>query len=45
MLYTRTGQREQAHARLFAAVALYRAMNMTFWLQQAEAVLAEMEGL
>jgi tetratricopeptide (TPR) repeat protein len=45
MLYTRTGQREQAHAQLSAAVGLYRAMDMTFWLPQAEAVLAEMAGL
>jgi hypothetical protein len=39
-LYTKTGQREQAHAELAAAIELYRAMEMTFWLLQAEAVLA-----
>jgi tetratricopeptide (TPR) repeat protein len=29
-LYARTGQREQAHVALSAAIALYRAMDMTF---------------
>jgi tetratricopeptide (TPR) repeat protein len=41
-LYTATGQREQARAELSAAIALYRAMDMTFWLPQAEAALAQM---
>jgi hypothetical protein len=27
------------NTRLTAAIALYRAMNMTFWLPQAEAEL------
>ena len=40
-LYATTGQREQARAELSAAIALYRAMDMTFWLPQAEAVLAQ----
>jgi tetratricopeptide (TPR) repeat protein len=40
-LYARTGQREQAHAELATAIALYRAMEMTFWLPQAEVVLAQ----
>ena len=40
-LYAKTGQREQAHAELSAAIDLYRAMNMTFWLPQAEAALAQ----
>jgi tetratricopeptide (TPR) repeat protein len=39
-LYTQTGQREQARAALIAAIDLYRAMDMTFWLPQAEAALA-----
>ena len=43
-LYARTGQAEQAHAELAAAIALYRAMDMTFWLPQAEAVLARVRG-
>ncbi len=42
-LYTRTGQRQQAHAALSAAIDLYRAMDMTFWLPQAEGVLAQIE--
>jgi tetratricopeptide (TPR) repeat protein len=38
------GQREQARAELSAAIALYRDMDMTFWLPQAEAALAQVEG-
>jgi tetratricopeptide (TPR) repeat protein len=41
-LYVRTGEREQAHAELSAAIDLYRAMDMTFWLPQAETALARM---
>jgi hypothetical protein len=40
-LYARIGQREQARAELSAAIALYRAMDMIFWLPQAEAALAQ----
>jgi hypothetical protein len=40
----KTDQREQAPAELSAAIDLYRAMDMTFWLPQAEAALAEVEG-
>jgi class 3 adenylate cyclase/tetratricopeptide (TPR) repeat protein len=40
-LYAATGQPEQAHAELSAAIDLYRAMEMTFWLPQAEAALAQ----
>jgi tetratricopeptide (TPR) repeat protein len=43
-LYARTGQREQARAALCAAIDLYRAMDMVFWLPQTEAVLAQVEG-
>jgi tetratricopeptide (TPR) repeat protein len=43
-LYAMTGQREQARAELNAAIELYRAMDMTFWLPQAEATLAQVEG-
>jgi MalT-like TPR region len=43
-LYATTGQREQARAELSAAITLYRAMDMTFWLPQAEAALAQVEG-
>jgi tetratricopeptide (TPR) repeat protein len=41
-LYARIGQREQAHAALSTAVELYRAMEMSLWLPQAEAALAQM---
>jgi hypothetical protein len=44
MLYATIGQREQAHAALSTAVDLYRAMVMTFWLPEAEAALAQVEG-
>ena len=42
-LYVKTSQREQARTELSAAIALYRAMEMTFWLPQAEAMLAQAE--
>jgi tetratricopeptide (TPR) repeat protein len=40
-LYAAHGQREQARAALAAAIALYRDMDMIFWLPQAEAALAQ----
>jgi tetratricopeptide (TPR) repeat protein len=43
-LYTATGQREQARSALSAAIDLYRTMDMTFWLPQAELALAQVEG-
>ena len=43
-LYAATGQREQARAALSAAIDLYRAMDMTFWLPQTEAALAQVSG-
>jgi predicted ATPase len=42
-LYARSGQRGQARAALATAIDLYRAMEMTFWLPQAEAALAKVE--
>jgi hypothetical protein len=42
-LYAKAGHPEPARAELSAAIALYRAMDMTFWLPQAEAVLAQVE--
>jgi tetratricopeptide (TPR) repeat protein len=39
-LYATIGQQEQARTELSAAIGLYRAMDMTFWLPQAEAALA-----
>jgi tetratricopeptide (TPR) repeat protein len=44
-LYTTTGHWEQARTELSAAIALYRAMAMTFWLPQTEAALAQMLGM
>jgi tetratricopeptide (TPR) repeat protein len=42
-LYAAIGQQEQARAELSAAIVLYRAMDMTFWLPQTEAALAQVE--
>ena len=42
-LYAKTGQREPAHAELSTAIEMYCAMEMTFWLPQAEAALAQAE--
>jgi tetratricopeptide (TPR) repeat protein len=38
-LYTKVGQLAQARAALSAAIELFQAMSMTFWLPQAEATL------
>jgi hypothetical protein len=43
-LYGQTGQSEQACVELSTAIDMYRAMDMTFWLPQAEAALARVEG-
>jgi Flp pilus assembly protein TadD len=40
-LYVTMGQQEQARSELSTAIALYRAMDMTFWLPQAEVALAQ----
>jgi tetratricopeptide (TPR) repeat protein len=42
-LYTKTGPQEQARVELSTAIALYRAMDMTFWLPQTEAALVQVE--
>jgi tetratricopeptide (TPR) repeat protein len=42
-LYIEEGRQDDAHVELSAAIELYRAMEMTFWLPQAEAALAELE--
>src|SRR5262249_23628750 len=41
MLYVKLGRGEPARTALSTAIALYRAMDMTFWLPQAEAALAQ----
>jgi tetratricopeptide (TPR) repeat protein len=40
-LYATTGQTEQAGVVLSTAIEMYRAMDMTFWLSQAEAALVQ----
>jgi tetratricopeptide (TPR) repeat protein len=42
-LYAKRGQWEQARTELCAALDLYQAMAMTFWLPQVEAVLVQAE--
>jgi tetratricopeptide (TPR) repeat protein len=42
-LYARTGQRQHARAALAIAIDLYRDMDMTFWLPQAQEALAQVE--
>jgi tetratricopeptide (TPR) repeat protein len=42
-LYAATGQREQARTALSTAIAMYRGMEMTFWLPETEAALAQVE--
>jgi tetratricopeptide (TPR) repeat protein len=42
-LYAKIGHQEPARAELAIAIELYRAMEMTFWLPQAEAALAQAE--
>jgi len=43
-LYLTMARREQARAALSTAIALYRAMEMHFWLPQAETALAQAGG-
>jgi hypothetical protein len=43
-LYATIGQREEARAALSTAIDMYRAMEMTFWLPETEAALAQVEG-
>ena len=43
-LYTKIGQQAQARTELSIATGLYQAMQMTFWLPQAEAALAQVNA-
>jgi class 3 adenylate cyclase/tetratricopeptide (TPR) repeat protein len=43
-LYARLDARDQARTALSTAIALYRDMEMTFWLPETEAALAQVEG-
>ena len=40
-LYGQTGRGAQARAELSTAMEMYRDMEMTFWLPQVEAALAQ----
>jgi tetratricopeptide (TPR) repeat protein len=42
-LYAAVGQREQACTALTTAIEMYRAMDMPFWLPQAEAALTQVQ--
>jgi tetratricopeptide (TPR) repeat protein len=44
MLYATTDQAELARTELATATAMYQLMEMTFWLPQTEAVLAQVEA-
>jgi predicted ATPase/class 3 adenylate cyclase len=44
MLYATSGQPELAHATLSTAVEMYQSMEMTFWLPETEAAMAQVEG-
>ena len=43
-LYRRTGKRQEAQEHLATATAMYREMDMRFWLEQAEVEMKELEG-
>jgi class 3 adenylate cyclase/tetratricopeptide (TPR) repeat protein len=43
-LDVQTGRHDAARVELTAAIELYRAMEMTFWLPEAERALAEVKG-
>jgi hypothetical protein len=42
-LYSQSGQLEQARTELSTAIEMYRDMEMTFWLPQAEMALTQAE--
>jgi class 3 adenylate cyclase/tetratricopeptide (TPR) repeat protein len=44
MLYATIGQPEQARVELSTAIEMYTSMDMTFWLPQAEAALAQVDA-
>jgi tetratricopeptide (TPR) repeat protein len=41
-LHRRAGDREQAQEHLTTAIAMYREMGMTYWLEEAEAELRQL---
>ncbi len=40
-LYGRTGREKKGREELAAAMDMYREMEMTFWLEKAEAAMVE----
>jgi hypothetical protein len=42
-LYAKMERLEQARVELSTAIALYHAMDMSFWLPEADMVLAQVE--
>jgi hypothetical protein len=42
-LYRSAGPREQAREHITIAAAMYREMDMRFWLERAEAELTELK--
>jgi tetratricopeptide (TPR) repeat protein len=42
-LYAATGRQQQAHTAFSAAIALYRDIDMPFWLPQTEAALDQVK--
>jgi tetratricopeptide (TPR) repeat protein len=44
MVYSQAGQAAQACAELSTAIDMYRDMQMTFWLPETEAAMAQLEG-
>jgi tetratricopeptide (TPR) repeat protein len=43
-LYRRTDKRGQAQEQLTTAMAMYREMGMTYWLEKAEAEMTKLAG-
>jgi hypothetical protein len=44
ILYAKTGQAGRACTELSTAIEMYQAMEMTFWLPQTEAALAQVNA-
>ena len=42
-LYRRTGQRDEAREHLTTATTMDREMGMTYWLEQAEAEMRQLQ--
>ena len=42
-LYVRAGKRHEAQEHLAAATAIYRELDMPFWIERAEAARAELD--